>query len=215
MGARSLPPFSAATSPTHGFFASCRIAIRPRLGSFITCSCSSSRSWTEDASRRRIAHVPDTLDLKTKPERTTFRLVNERNLVGLRTDRSEGALHFSRTSSSALAQGHRIRAYAGTSGSMEPTGVETCAAHGDFDVRTTMVIGSPTQGGTLAACAEVLLALGYPEAPTAGTRAEGDGLGLGCHVFSLDNGSAWWLGAPDFDPDAKLDRVQIACACTR
>ena len=40
--------------------------------------------------------------------------------------------------------------------------VETCAAHGDFDPRTTMVIGSPAQ-----------------------------------------------------DPEAKLERVQITCGCTR
>lgn len=92
--------------------------------------------------------------------------------------------------------------------------VETCAPYGDFDPRTTMLIGSPAQGGTLEGCAEVLRALAYPRTPTAGSRVNLDGLGLGCHVFPMGGGS-FWLSEPDFDPNDKGEGVQIACGCTR
>jgi hypothetical protein len=91
---------------------------------------------------------------------------------------------------------------------------ETCdSGYGGFDWRTIFYTGKPSEGGSLANCQTVLLALGITTPPTATYRP--DGLGLGCHVRA--SGTTLWLDDRQgpFDSGDSLFGVQRACACAR
>ena len=84
-----------------------------------------------------------------------------------------------------------------------------CSAHGGYHPDTPEHVGTPSQGGSVEECGEILEALGY-----SGTASEGyreDGLGLGCHVWR--DGSLWWLDSPDFEPGDTAENGQIVCGC--
>lgn len=88
---------------------------------------------------------------------------------------------------------------------------QTCSNKGGYDVRTTALVGTTTQGGSLSACAQVLSALGYRGSVTAGLRS--DGVGLGCHLWGSDG---WWLQTmPELSRTASIPVASIACACMR
>jgi len=86
-----------------------------------------------------------------------------------------------------------------------------CASHGGFDTRTASYIGTPSQGGSLNNCRNILGALGYSTNVAEGTQASGGG--FGCHVWS--GGDKWWLSSPNFVPSISGASVNIACACIR
>jgi hypothetical protein len=89
----------------------------------------------------------------------------------------------------------------------------TCSGHGGFDTRGVSYVGTSSQGGSLAACTQILTALAGPGSAVAeGMRA--DNVTLGCHLWS-DN-ARWWLsGGPAFDPATAGGSARIACSCTR
>jgi hypothetical protein len=90
-----------------------------------------------------------------------------------------------------------------------------CAPHDGFSAAALPTVGTASQGGSSAACARVLDALGVTLSVTTGVR--NDGAGLGCHLFIGSDGElgAWWLAAPDFAVDAASVRSRLACGCAR
>ena len=85
-----------------------------------------------------------------------------------------------------------------------------CNAHGGYDDATGQYVGTESQGGSLAECGQIFVALGYAGDVNAGYRD--DELGLGCHRWS--DGVLWWLEEyPAFDPDDSHGGAQIACGC--
>jgi hypothetical protein len=93
---------------------------------------------------------------------------------------------------------------------------QACAARGGFDTRAIHYVGTTSQGGSQAACTQILTALGQPGPVIAAIRT--DGSGLGCHVWS--DGTRFWLDDPGplFKPTATAPGnlpVEIACGCIR
>jgi hypothetical protein len=90
---------------------------------------------------------------------------------------------------------------------------EACATTGGFDTRAFTYIGTPSQGGSLSECKQILTALGH--AGTVVEATQTSGLGIGCHVWT--DGRLYWLSDPAFDPAAKANtpdhNSHIACAC--
>lgn len=85
-----------------------------------------------------------------------------------------------------------------------------CAYKGGFDNRALGYIGTPSQGGSLSECAQVLAALGRQGSVAEATQQ----IGLGCHVWN--NGDLWWLQSPAFSASTATPKgtgAQIACAC--
>ena len=84
--------------------------------------------------------------------------------------------------------------------------------YGGFDQRTIFYTGEPREGGSLANCRTVLLALGITAAPSASYRP--DGLGLGCHLWNT--GATYWIDDRQSGPFASGDSYFAArrvCAC--
>ena len=85
---------------------------------------------------------------------------------------------------------------------------QACASRGGFDATSSAYVGGTGQGGSVAECGAVLTALGH--AAPAGASTRGDGVGLGCHVWS---GTSYWLRDDTFGPDQSMPPASIACAC--
>ncbi|MBN1653953.1 MAG: hypothetical protein JXA30_09270 [Deltaproteobacteria bacterium] len=83
-----------------------------------------------------------------------------------------------------------------------------CADHGGYDSETPQYVGTPSEGGSLDECSQILTALGYSQTVAEGTNIHG----YGCHVWSSD---AWWLRSPEFDPAFSGAPARIACACNQ
>ncbi|MET0340545.1 MAG: hypothetical protein ABW252_06065 [Polyangiales bacterium] len=99
-------------------------------------------------------------------------------------------------------------------GAVDQSCDQACAARGGFDTRTASHVGTSSQGGSLAACMQILAALGRTGPVEEGMRS--DDFGLGCHFWP--NGDMWWLTRPSFRPSAASPAgtgVRIACGCLR
>ncbi len=96
-------------------------------------------------------------------------------------------------------------------GGYDQSCLDVCASRGGYSSVTASYLGTPSQGGNLSNCQQVLSALGYSGTVWEGFRS--DGLGLGCHRWN--DGQSWWLNSPAFDPASKTTggSAQIACAC--
>ena len=90
----------------------------------------------------------------------------------------------------------------------------TCAAHGGVDARAASLIGTKSQGGSLASCARILPALGATTLPLRAYRS--DAYGLGCHVWST--GATYWLDDPSpvYSASSLVPlSARVSCACVR
>jgi hypothetical protein len=85
----------------------------------------------------------------------------------------------------------------------------TCAAHGGDAPNAPSFVGVPAQGGSLAKCASLLVALGY-DSTKPGQATRSDAAGVGCHVYGL---KSYWLSAPAYSPDAHLGSAKLVCGC--
>jgi hypothetical protein len=85
----------------------------------------------------------------------------------------------------------------------------TCATHGGDAPNAASFVGVPAQGGSLAKCASLLVALGYDSTKPAEARRSDDA-GVGCHVYGL---KSFWLSAPAYSPRARLSSAKLACGC--
>jgi hypothetical protein len=93
---------------------------------------------------------------------------------------------------------------------------DACKSHGGFDSRAIGEVGTTKQGGSLAACSQIMKALG--QAGSVGTATRSDQSGFGCHVWS--GGALYWLDDPSplFSPSIASPSstpVRIACRCIR
>ncbi|HKU38618.1 MAG TPA: hypothetical protein VJR89_10740 [Polyangiales bacterium] len=91
---------------------------------------------------------------------------------------------------------------------------QECSSRGGFDARALEYIGTPTQGGSVEECSEILAALGKAATVVAAMRS--DRYGFGCHVWSETD--SYWLVAPAFSASTAAPSgtpVRIACACMR
>jgi hypothetical protein len=89
---------------------------------------------------------------------------------------------------------------------------QTCAAHGGVDERAAQHVGTPSQGGSLTECGQVMSALGHAAPLASAFRSD---VGLGCHVWS--DGRTYWLDDPSraLGPEAAHGVARIASACQR
>jgi len=89
---------------------------------------------------------------------------------------------------------------------------ETCSEHGGYLDAATRHVGIRDQGGSPEACAAVLTALGSGRNVRITARV--DERGVGCHFFGTED-DPWWLSAPSFDADQRLNRARLVCGCVR
>jgi hypothetical protein len=93
---------------------------------------------------------------------------------------------------------------------------DACKSHGGFDSRAIGEVGTTKQGGSLAACSQIMKALG--QAGSVGTATRSDQSGFGCHLWP--GGTLYWLDDPSplFSPSVASSSntpVRIACGCVR
>jgi hypothetical protein len=93
---------------------------------------------------------------------------------------------------------------------------DACKSHGGFDSRAIGEVGTTKQGGSLAACSQIMKALG--QAGSVGTATRSDQSGFGCHLWP--GGTLYWLDDPSplFSPSVASSSntpVRIACGCLR
>jgi hypothetical protein len=114
------------------------------------------------------------------------------------------------TSTGQACQGEFLDGHCWYLGEDGASCVETCSVHGEYDPATVQWVGTESQGGSLDECSTLLRLVGIAEAPMAGYRT--DGRGLGCIDYE---GTPFWHYTPSFDPNDAMVGARLVCACSQ
>lgn len=73
------------------------------------------------------------------------------------------------------------------------------------------MIGTPSQGGSLAKCIQLMELFGMSTIVIEKTRS--DGIGLGCYKLMTISFINYWLSQPNYADTAKMNNVRVMCGC--